>query len=115
MLGLGSDQPEIHKLDYGEALWDLPRCRKWVEVAGVEANLDLPSGKLLFSQLLCDPSALGKRHMFRIVKRQNYVLFLVVQHTPYVMPKLDGIIKGRWSGNSRRRLCRGRHLQDIIE
>ena len=48
MLHLGSDQPYIHKLDYGEALWELSRCRKWVEVAVVVANLDLPADKLLF-------------------------------------------------------------------
>ena len=48
MLFLGSDQPEIHKLDYGEALWELPRCRNWVEGALLVANLDLPAGKLLF-------------------------------------------------------------------
>lgn len=48
MLLLESDQPDIHKLDYGEALWELPRCRKRFEVAVVAANLDLPAGKLVF-------------------------------------------------------------------
>ena len=78
MVVLGSDQPETHKLDYGEALWDLPRCRKWVEVAVVEANLDLPAGKLLFRMCLYDPSAIGRHHPFRLIELQNDVLFVVV-------------------------------------
>ena len=101
MLVLGSDQPEIHKLDYSQALWDILRCRKRVEVAVVEANLDRPLGKLLVCQLLYDPSMLGRCNLFRLVKHQNNVLFFIVQRAPDGMPELNRIIKGRWSGNGR--------------
>jgi hypothetical protein len=48
VLHLRSNQPEVHKLDYGGALRNLPRCRKWAEVAMVLANIDLLNGKMLF-------------------------------------------------------------------